>query len=133
MFYLNANVYRAQSRHVSYSDTQGWQSTDASQDENGWSVGISIPLGNSHTVSMQSRHTVDRYAQTLSYAGRDNARNANYRLAFDEYEGESVGVSGNYQRNFAYVSTSLGGSVQSDAYKQVNASASGTVLMTQHG
>lgn len=133
MFYLNANVYRAQSRHVSYSDTQGWQSTDASQDENGWSVGISIPLGNSHTVSMQSRHTADRYAQTLSYAGRDNARNANYRLAFDEYEGESVGVSGNYQRNFAYVSTSLGGSVQSDAYKQVNASASGTVLMTQHG
>lgn len=131
-FYLNANIYHSVDSSVNYTYENGIGSYK-SVNEDGWGIGISIPLGNGNTVSMQTKMNNHKYSQNIAYAGRDDIRDANYRLSFDEYEGQSIGASGTYNRNFSYVSTSLGGSYQTNDYKQLNASASGTVLLTGNG
>ncbi|MGV3001129.1 fimbria/pilus outer membrane usher protein [Vibrio sp. E150_018] len=132
-FYVNANIYHSVNSYANYNNENGLTSSLSNDNENGWGIGISIPLGNGDTVSMQTKVSDHKYSQNMAYAGKDESRNANYRLSFDEYEGQSIGASGSYNRDFSYVSTSVGGSYQTDDYRQVNASASGTLLLTNHG
>ncbi|WP_255959909.1 hypothetical protein [Vibrio campbellii] len=63
---------------------------------------------------------VGDYSQSLAYSGYNNDDGSNYRVAYDVYEGESNGVSGNYDRDFSFMSTSVGGSYKTNSYSQVN-------------
>ncbi len=73
-------------------------------------AGNSIPIGGSNSVSVQTNSRGGDYSQSLAYSGYNNDDGSNYRVAYDVYEGESNGVSGNYNRDFSFMSTSVGGS-----------------------
>lgn len=131
--YLNANIYHSENSYAEYSYQNGLNTYNPNNSESGWSVGMSIPFGNNETLSIQTKVINEKYAQNISYSGKDSENNADYRVSFDQYEGKSVGVSTNYNRDFSYVSTSVGGSYQTDDYIQLNANASGTVLVSREG
>ncbi|MYM60109.1 fimbria/pilus outer membrane usher protein [Vibrio sp. OCN044] len=131
--YLTLNLYQADDSYLTYNYESGVQEYSPSSGEKGWSLGISIPIGGSNSVSVQTNSRDGDYSQTLSYSGYDKGDGSNYRVAYDVYEGESNGVSGNYSRDLSFVSTSFGGSYKTDSYSQVNANATGTVLLSEHG
>jgi outer membrane usher protein FimD/PapC len=119
------NVYRSSESYFnSYSSIDN---------DKGWSLGISIPIGTSHSVSVQTNSRSNDYSQTLAYSGHDKEKGSNYRIAYDVYEGESNGVSGNYSRDLSAISTSFGGSYKTNSYRQINANLSGTALLSEHG
>ncbi len=123
--YLTANVYRSSESYLNPYSSVG--------DDQGWSLGVSIPIGTSHTVSVQTNSRSNDYSQTLAYSGHDKEEGSNYRIAYDVYEGESNGVSGNYNRDLSAVSTSFGGSYKTNSYRQINGNMSGTALLSEHG
>lgn len=131
--YLTMNLYKSNDSYISYDYESGINEYSPSIDEKGWSLGISIPIGGSNTVSVQTNSRSGDYSQNLAYSGYNNDDGSNYRVAYDVYEGESNGVSGNYNRDFSFMSTSVGGSYKTNSYSQVNANAMGTVLLSKHG
>ncbi|CAE6950478.1 PapC C-terminal domain [Vibrio sp. B1FIG11] len=131
--YLTMNLYQSNDSYLSYDYESGINEYSPSIDEKGWSLGISIPIGGSNSVSVQTNSRGGDYSQSLAYSGYNNDDGSNYRVAYDVYEGESNGVSGNYNRDFSFMSTSVGGSYKTNSYSQVNANAMGTVLLSKHG
>ncbi|MEZ8088071.1 fimbria/pilus outer membrane usher protein [Vibrio sp. 1S139] len=129
--YLTMNLYQSNDSYVTYDS--GADEYSSSIDEKGWSLGISIPMGGSNSVSVQTNSRSGDYSQNLAYSGYNNDDGSNYRVAYDVYEGESNGVSGNYNRDFSVISTSVGGSYKTNSYSQVNANAMGSVLLSKHG
>ena len=123
--YLTMNVYRSNESYLNSQSSSG--------DDQGWSLAISIPIGTSHSVSVQTNSRSNDYSQTLAYSGHDKEKGANYRIAYDVYEGDSNGVSGNYNRDLSAVSTSFGGSYKTNSYRQINANMSGTALLSEYG
>ncbi len=123
--YLTANVYRSSESCLNSYSSVG--------DDQGWSLGVSIPIGTSHTISVQTNSRSNDYSQTLAYSGHDKEKGSNYRVAYDVYEGESNGVSGNYNRDLSAASTSFGGSYKTNSYRQINGNMSGTALLSEHG
>ncbi|MGL6260343.1 fimbria/pilus outer membrane usher protein [Vibrio sp. WXL210] len=129
--YLNANVYSATNKLYDYNYQDGLRLRRT--DSQGFSIGLSIPLGNSDTVNFDYRQNDGRYVQSIAYMGHDSVEYSNYRLGFDTIEGQGVGVSAAYHQEHPYWNFSLSGGHQTQRSSYVSASASGSAVLTQYG
>ncbi|MDR9827787.1 fimbria/pilus outer membrane usher protein, partial [Vibrio sp. FNV 38] len=129
--YLNANAYTTKNQQYTYSYQQGV--TLERYDNRGVSIGFSLPLGNSDTVAFNYRNNDGKYNQTIAYSGNDSAEYESYRVAMDVHEGEALGVSGSYNKEYPYWNVALAGGYQTNNTSYFSGSASGSAVLTQHG
>ncbi|WP_217274038.1 fimbria/pilus outer membrane usher protein [Shewanella sp. VB17] len=131
--YLSINAYKTDESYIEYESSEKFGEFSPTLSEEGISLSITMPLGGgNNSIAFQTRSVNNRYTQSLTYSGNTD-KGDYYSVAYDEYEGESIGITGNYNRNFAVVSTQLGASYKTNSYSQVNANVSGTVLASEHG
>ncbi|GEM76229.1 fimbria/pilus outer membrane usher protein [Vibrio sagamiensis] len=104
-----------------------------SSNDQGWSLGITIPIGSNHHVSAQTQTFNERLSQNITYTGNNSRDASHYRLNFDVLDGESHSLGGRYSKDFPFISTSIGGSYRADNYSQLNANLAGSVLLSQYG